>query len=112
MRAYAVHPGGIVTNLGRHLNDDDVKFLMAQMQKNSGGNAALKSVPQGAATSCYAATAPELDGQGGVYLEDCHVAAVDDEDMAGSVRSYAIDPDTADKLWAVSEKLVGDRFAY
>ena len=112
VRAYAVHPGGIVTNLGRHLNDDDVKYLMAQMQKNSGGNAALKSIPQGAATSCYAATAPELDGEGGVYLEDCHVAAVDDEDMAGSVRSYAIDPDTADKLWAVSEQLVGDRFAY
>lgn len=112
VRAYAVHPGGIVTNLGRHLNDDDVKYLMAQMQKNSGGNAALKSIPQGAATSCFAATAPELDGEGGVYLEDCHVAAVDDEDMAGSVRSYAIDPDTADKLWAVSEQLVGDRFAY
>ncbi|QLC23136.1 SDR family NAD(P)-dependent oxidoreductase [Parasphingopyxis sp. CP4] len=112
VRAYAVHPGGIVTNLGRHLNDDDVKFLMAQMQKNSGGNAALKSIPQGAATSCYAATAPELEGQGAVYLEDCHVAAVDDENMAGGVRSYALDPDTAEKLWAVSEDLVGDRFAY
>ena len=112
VRALAVHPGGIVTNLGRHLNDEDVKFLMAQMQKNSGGNAALKSIPQGAATSCYAATAPELEGQGAVYLEDCHVAAVDDENMAGGVRSYALDPDTAEKLWAVSEDLVGDRFAY
>ncbi|WP_299322962.1 oxidoreductase [Parasphingopyxis sp.] len=112
VRSYAVHPGGIVTNLGRHLNDEDVQFLMAQMQKHSGGKATLKTIPQGAATSCYAATAPELDGEGGVYLEDCHVAAQDNEDMTGGVRSYAIDPDNAEKLWAVSEKLVGEKFAY
>jgi hypothetical protein len=56
----------------------------------------LKSVEAGAATSVYAATAPELEGRGGLYLEDCGVAEVnDDENGVDGVRSYALDPDAA-----------------
>ncbi len=66
-------------------------------------------MPQGAGTSVYAATSPDLDGQGGVYLEDCHVAGLtDDPDAREGVRSYALDPARADALWELSERLVGE----
>ncbi len=112
VHSYAVHPGGIVTNLGRHLNEQDVTDLMARMKESSGDAPVLKSVEAGAATTCFAATAPELEGKGGVYCEDCHVAEVDDEDPTGSVRSYAVDPKKAEKLWVVSEQIVGQKFAH
>jgi hypothetical protein len=71
----------------------------------------FKSVEAGAATSVFAATAPELEGRGGLYLEDCHIAAVNDGPGALSgVASYALDPQNAERLWEVSEKLVGERF--
>jgi hypothetical protein len=73
----------------------------------------FKSVEQGAATSCFAATAPELEGRGGLYLEDCHVATVNDApDALDGVKSYALDPAAAERLWEVSEKLVGQRFDF
>ena len=73
----------------------------------------LKSVEAGAATSVYAATAPELEGRGGVYLEDCHVAEVDDaENAPEGVRSYALDAAAAKRLWAISEELVGESFSF
>ena len=59
----------------------------------------------------YAATAPELEGRGGLYLEDCRVSEVDDvEGAPRGVRSYALDPDAAKRLWSVSEELVGQSF--
>ena len=112
VHSYAVHPGGIVTNLGRHLNEQDVAELMARMKETAGDGPTLKAVEAGAATTCYAATAPELEGRGGVYLEDCHVAEVDDNDPSGSVRSYAVDPVKSEKLWTVSEEIVGQKFTY
>jgi NAD(P)-dependent dehydrogenase (short-subunit alcohol dehydrogenase family) len=111
VHAYAVHPGGIMTALGRHLTEEDIRQLMARMTENSGDGPAMKSVEAGAATTCYAATAPELEGKGGVYLEDCHIAEIDDKDPVGSVRSYAVDSANAEKLWALSEKIVGQKFA-
>ena len=66
---------------------------------------------QGAATTCWAATSPELEGKGGVYCEDCHVAENDDESSAGGVRSYAIEPDIADQLWSISEQMTGESFS-
>ena len=105
IHAYAVHPGGIDTNLGRHLTDEMRAALMERVTKSDSGFA-WKTIPQGAATSCWAATAPELEGQGGVYCEDCHVAAVDDSGPSG-VRSYALDPDSAARLWRISEELTG-----
>mgnify|MGYP003649498118 CR=1 FL=1 len=112
VHSLAVHPGGIQTNLGRHLTEDDIAALMKRMEDNSQGNFAFKTVEAGAATTCYAATAPELEGKGSVYLEDCHVADVNDADPAGSVRSYAVDPGNAEKLWALSEATVGETFSY
>jgi hypothetical protein len=67
----------------------------------------FKSVEQGAATSVFSATAPELEGRGGVYLEDCHVAAVND--APDGVKSYALDPANAERLWEMSERLTGGR---
>lgn len=106
IHAYAVHPGGIETNLGRHMTEDMRTALMARITKNDGGFA-WKTIPQGAATSCWAATAPELEDKGGVYCEDCHVAAVDNESSVGGVRSYALDPANAERLWTISEQLTG-----
>ena len=106
VHANALHPGGILTELGRHLQAEDFEFL----QKRNRGMK-YKSVEAGAATSVLAATAPELEGRGGLYLEDCQIAAVNDEPGAlWGVKSYALDPQNAERLWEVSEKLVGERF--
>jgi len=105
VRAFAVHPGGIQTELGRHLTDETLGVLI-ERQKAGSGPISWKTVEQGAATTVWAATAPELDGEGGLYLEDCHVAeAVEDPDVSGGVRSYAIDAARADALWELSERL-------
>src|SRR5262245_18382829 len=106
--AVALHPGGIMTELTRHLTNDDYTFLAGRT-----AGMKFKTVEAGAATSVFAATAPELDGRGALYLEDCHVAAVNDAaDALNGVKSYALDPANADRLWEVSEKLVGQRFAW
>lgn len=106
VRGLAVHPGVIMTDLGRHLGPED----FAAVQQRSPDELVFKTVQAGAATSVYAATAPELEGVGGCYLEDCHIAAVDDVSTAFGVRSYALDPQAATRLWAVSEAAVGQTF--
>jgi len=104
----ALHPGGIMTELSRHLQPEDLEFLRTRTRGMK-----FKSVEAGAATSVFAATAPELEGRGGLYLEDCHVAAVNDApDALDGVKSYALDPTNAERLWEVSESLVGERFAF
>ena len=109
VHAYAVHPGAIPTELNRHLSAED---LAAVERHTPGGKLETKSVAAGAATAVYAATAPELEGQGGVYLEDCHVAEVSDAKAANEgVKFYAVDPVLAQRLWHISEELVGEHFA-
>ena len=115
IHAYAVHPGGILTNLGRHMTEQDREWMMGRMKKlaEASPDAAargFKTIPQGAATTVWAATADDLEGRGGLYAEDCHVAAIDDANPVGGVRSYALDRDNADRLWALSEELVGTKF--
>ncbi|MEM7665108.1 MAG: SDR family NAD(P)-dependent oxidoreductase [Pseudomonadota bacterium] len=110
IHAYAVHPGGIDTNLGRHLSEEQAAALVERVT-TSDPNFTWKSIPQGAATSVWAATADEVDGTGGVYCEDCHVAQVDDTSSNSGVRSYALDKASADRLWAISEEMVGESFA-
>jgi NAD(P)-dependent dehydrogenase (short-subunit alcohol dehydrogenase family) len=106
IHAFAVHPGAIMTELGRHLQLEDIQYLQTRSRGMQ-----FKTVEQGAATSCFAATAPELAGRGGSYLEDCHVAAVDDAaDAPEGVKSYALDPAAAERLWEISERAVGRRF--
>ncbi|MEO1222271.1 MAG: SDR family NAD(P)-dependent oxidoreductase [Pseudomonadota bacterium] len=113
IHSYALHPGGIQTNLGRHLTEEDIAFLRERMEsqaKENGTAAMFKSIPEGAATQVWAATAGELAGKGGVYCEDCHVAEVDDVSSNGGVRSYALDKANADRLWALSEQMTGEVF--
>jgi len=107
VHANSLHPGAILTELGRHLQPEDFAFLQ---ERNRGMK--FKTVEAGAATSVFTATAPELEGRGGLYLEDCHIAAVNDAPGAlNGVKSYALDPEKAERLWEVSESLVGERFA-
>jgi len=108
VHAYAVHPGVIRTELSRHMTQEDYDMFEAR-----GTMMRLKSIPAGAATSVYAATAPELEGKGGVYLEDCHVAPINDADEPNEgVKSYAVDAEGAAKLWEISEELVGEKFSW
>jgi NAD(P)-dependent dehydrogenase (short-subunit alcohol dehydrogenase family) len=109
--ALAVHPGVIQTELSRHMEPEDFEMMQKRVA-DTGGGMQFKSVEAGSATSVYAATAPELEGRGGVYLEDCHVAAVDDDNPKEGVRSYAVDPENAKKLWAISEELVDQSFDF
>jgi len=110
VRAIAVHPGMIMTELGRHLTPEDVQDLMSRGDPE-GGRPTFKSIEQGAATSCWAASAPELEGQGGIYCEDCHVAEekVDGASISG-VSPHAMNPESALQLWALSEAWVGESF--
>nr|WP_137676727.1 SDR family NAD(P)-dependent oxidoreductase [Parerythrobacter lutipelagi] len=114
VHAIALHPGGIMTNLGRHMTEEDMAWMMKRIEENAKESGekpqGFKTIPQGAATTCWAATAVALEGTGGVYCEDCHVAELDDDDPTGGVRSYALDKDNADRLWSLSEKLVGEAF--
>ncbi|MEM1052717.1 MAG: SDR family NAD(P)-dependent oxidoreductase [Pseudomonadota bacterium] len=113
IHSYAVHPGGIHTNLGRHLTEEDTKFLMDRMKRQAeeqGKPVMFKTIPEGAATQVWAATASELDARGGIYCEDCHVAEIDDVSSNRGVRSYALDQTTADQLWALSEQMTGEAF--
>ncbi len=109
VRVFAVHPGAIATELGRHMTEEDMTFLQ---ERAKGGGMTFKSVPQGAATSVWAATAAELADQGGLYLEDCQVAGPSAPDAVGGVESFAVDPDAAERLWQLSEELVGQRFEF
>ena len=115
VRATALHPGGIHTELGRHLDEGAIEALLEQINaaaRASGGQEfEFKSIPQGAATSVWAAAVADPAEVGGRYLEDCHVAELaDDDGLRAGVRAYAIDPDNAKALWAKSEEMVGERF--
>ena len=108
VHANAIHPGVIVTELARHLVPEDMELLR---KRAPGGKMHIKSVEAGAATAVYTATAPELEGRGGLYLEDCGVAKMNDaENAVDGVRSYALDPAAAKQLWSTSEEMVGQSF--
>jgi NAD(P)-dependent dehydrogenase (short-subunit alcohol dehydrogenase family) len=117
VRAAAVHPGGIQTELGRHLDPN----LLGQMLNkiNTDLEAAgkppfqWKTVPQGAATSVWAAAVARAEDVGGRYCENCHLAEVTGgelSDVSEGVRPYALDPANAKALWAKSEEMVGEVF--
>lgn len=109
IRSYAVHPGAIQTELGRHMDENDVKDLMARRGDRS--PMIFKQIPQGAATTVWAATAPELDGRGGLYCEDCGVAeTIEDPNLDQGVLSYALDEAAAERLWSLSEEWSGETF--
>ena len=118
IHAYAVHPGMVATDLGRHFTADDFADIAARAavaEKSSeptndadsaaarpkSGGLKLVNTDVGAATSVWAAVAPELEGTGALYLSDCAIA---------TAMPYAVDPDAAARLWSMSEELVGERF--
>ncbi len=105
VRAFAVHPGVIMTELGRHVQPEDWETLKAA--RPSKEEMTYKSLEQGAATSIWGATSPQLQDLGGLYLEDCHIAGPAEPGKGGGVAAYASDPALADRLWALSEDLVG-----
>jgi NAD(P)-dependent dehydrogenase (short-subunit alcohol dehydrogenase family) len=118
IRAFSVHPGRIATDLARHLSQEEMKkagALDAQGKPIVDLAQGMKSIEQGAATSVWAATSPRLDGAGGAYCEDCDIAAVDDRpanapgdsSLGNGVRPWAIDPEAAQRLWTLSERLTG-----
>jgi NAD(P)-dependent dehydrogenase (short-subunit alcohol dehydrogenase family) len=101
IHSYAVHPGVIMTELSRHLSGDDMVALASRLPA---GALALKPVEAGAATTVYAAVSKDLEGVGGVYLEDCHIADVTPGDGSAGYAPYATDPDEAARLWTWSER--------
>jgi NAD(P)-dependent dehydrogenase (short-subunit alcohol dehydrogenase family) len=103
--ANALMPGGIMTNLQRHVDPE----RMEQMRKASGGKIRFKTPEQGAATSVLLAASPLVEGVGGRYFEDCNEAeTVDRRPGVGvnGVAPYALDPANAERLWAVSLELI------
>ncbi|MEM7464821.1 MAG: SDR family NAD(P)-dependent oxidoreductase [Pseudomonadota bacterium] len=102
--AFSVHPGVIETELARHMTEEDMEMFAAGIES---GAIPVKTVPQGAATQVYAATAPELDGKGGAYLADVQIAPMEeDTENFSKVRPYAIDEEAAEKLWVISEEMI------
>jgi len=114
VRATALHPGGIQTELGRHMTPEVRQALIDSIAANTPpGTPAFryKTIPQGAATSVWAAVVAPADAVGAHYCEDCHVAeVVENESFGDGVRAYALDPDNAKALWAKSEEMVGETF--
>ncbi|TDU84303.1 NAD(P)-dependent dehydrogenase (short-subunit alcohol dehydrogenase family) [Kribbella voronezhensis] len=106
VRAFALHPGGIMTPLQRHLPREEMVAAGWIDEKTGEYNEAFKTPEQGAATQVWAGTSPQLDGLGGVFCEDCDIAEVSTDDAPG-VRPYAIDRDSAARLWTVSAELTG-----
>ncbi|MBP6878696.1 MAG: SDR family NAD(P)-dependent oxidoreductase [Phenylobacterium sp.] len=105
--ANAVMPGGIMTPLQRYLPKEEM-VAMGWMDEEGNVREGFKTPEQGASTSVWAAVGEELEGIGGLYLEDCAEAPPwsADNPMKG-VMPYAIDPEAADRLWALSEEITG-----
>ncbi len=109
--SYSVHPGGIMTNLGRHLDDDLMQQMLdraKQRAEASGeeGGMQFKSIPQGAATQCWAATSTDLVDHNGAYLADCGLGVEGGNIGRNGFDRYIADPDTAARLWELSERLL------
>ena len=114
VRAFAIHPGGILTNLTRHIDNAELAKLGWVDEQGRPVDPSLKTPEQGASTQVWAATSPQLNGLGGVYCENCDIAepVADDDPRREGIRSYAIDPTQAARLWTLSAELTGvDAFA-
>jgi NAD(P)-dependent dehydrogenase (short-subunit alcohol dehydrogenase family) len=123
VRAYAVHPGSVYgTDLGR---EEPIDLYIQMGTHDADGKikpevqAQLKTIPQGAATTIWCATSPELKDIGGVYCENCDIAEIDrgqiehrydDPSTIRGVQPYSIDLNLAEKLWILSEEMTGIKF--
>lgn len=112
INAYAVHPGGIMTNLQRDMAAAEIKAMGWIDEKTGKPRDGFKTPAGGASTALWCATSPLLAAGGGVYCEDCNIAELkpaDDPTFTG-VRAWAIDADAAKRLWSLSEKMLGETF--
>lgn len=119
VRAAAVHPGGIHTELARHMDESQITALLerinSQLAAEGHGPFQFKTIPQGAATSVWAAVVAAAEDVGGRYCENCHTSEVVADDVvitpvSEGVRRYALDAAHADALWRKSEEMVGESF--
>jgi NAD(P)-dependent dehydrogenase (short-subunit alcohol dehydrogenase family) len=119
VRAAAVHPGGIRTELGRYVDpsrmDKVVEEINRQLAAQGKGPFQWKTIPQGAATSVWAGVVASSNEIGARYCENCHVGQIVPDDMpitavSEGVRAYALDPANAEALWKKSEEMVGESF--
>ena len=116
VRATAVHPGGIQTELGRYMTPELIQNMLKSIEDSNKAAGApafqWKTIPQGAATTVWSGFVAPSDTVGGRYCEDCHVAELQENpDARGGMRAYALDPERAKALWAKSEAMVGERFS-
>ncbi|RKG88013.1 oxidoreductase [Corallococcus terminator] len=109
VRAFSVHPGGIITDLMRSMSEEEKRGAI----ENSNKIAPLKTVEQGAATSIWCATSPQLDGMGGVYCDDVDIAEVvgPESPIPRGVMPWAVDKALAERLWTASEAWTGARIS-
>jgi NAD(P)-dependent dehydrogenase (short-subunit alcohol dehydrogenase family) len=109
--ANAVHPGVIRTEVFRDVQPEEEQMVTGWSEANG---SPIKSIAQGASTQVWAAIAPELKNVTGIYLEDTQIAKHIPSDMVSAVGviEEALDPEAADRLWAVSEKIVGEKFSF
>jgi hypothetical protein len=111
VRAFSLHPGQILTDLGRHLSPAEIAafdVLDEHGQQRLDPQNGLKTLEQGAATGLWCATSKELTNLGGVYCEDCNIAPLrTPETGRKGVATWAVDPEYAQRLWAVSEQWTG-----
>lgn len=119
VRAAAVHPGGIQTQISRHSHAHQEQQMIEQLNRQLAAEGkppfCWKSVPQGAATSVWAAVTAPADEIGGRYCENCHVGDVVPDGVrldpnSEGVRGYALDPVNAEALWKKSEQMVLESF--
>ena len=111
VRAFSVHPGGIVTPLQRNLTMEE-QVKMGWFDADGNLNPMFKTTEQGAATSVWCAVSPLLEGEGGVYCEDCNIGAMVDENTprGSGVLPHIRDAALATALWAKSEEMTGVEF--
>lgn len=115
--SFAVHPGGIITNLGRHLNDDLINDMVDFARRRSAASESgesqeihFKTVEAGAATQVWAATTSELADHNGAYLANCGLGVLGADPGVNGFMPYLLDDGHAAALWELSERLVGQRF--
>jgi NAD(P)-dependent dehydrogenase (short-subunit alcohol dehydrogenase family) len=120
VRAAAVHPGVIATELARHVDPSRIENMIKQtndqLVAEGKGPFEWKTIPQGAATSVWAGVVAPAGEIGGHYLENCHVGKIAPDEVTFSgvsegVRGYALDPQGAEALWKKSEEMVGESFS-
>ncbi|MBV8462988.1 MAG: SDR family NAD(P)-dependent oxidoreductase, partial [Acidimicrobiales bacterium] len=118
LQSFAVHPGGIITDLGRHLTDDLINEMADFARRRSAATGEsgeshemhFKTVEAGAATQVWAGTTEELADHNGAYLANCGVGVLGADPGVNGFMPYLLDDEHAAALWTLSEELVGQRF--